>query len=142
LTCATPSLCVAFDQAGNVITSTNPTGGASAWSTAPGPDSGSTYSASCPSKSLCVAINGSGRIGTSTNPAAGATTWSSQLVDAPPCAFTTPCTAEQIYAHDSHRTTVLDSAPPGSGTSLANLQLQGDLLTWTHDGMPRQAQLG
>jgi hypothetical protein len=133
-------LCVAFDSGGNVLTSTDPTGGASAWSIAPGPDphSNAAYAVSCPSTSLCVAVNGDGRIATSTNPASGGTTWTSQPIDTPPC---TPCAAEQIYAYDTQGTTVLDSAPPGSGNSLANLQLQGDMLTWTHDGMPRQAQL-
>ncbi len=49
---------------------------------------------------------------------------------------------QQIYAYDSHGTRLLDSTPPGSDTALDNLKLKGDLLTWTHNGTPRQAQLG
>jgi hypothetical protein len=145
--CGSASLCIAFDYAGNVITSTDPGGGASAWTvTSLGQASLGSYlpptAAACPSTSLCVAVSGTGHIATTTDPAAGGTAWSSTLVDGPPCAVSTPCAAEQIYAHDNHGTRVVDSAPPGSGKSLIDLQLNGDVLTWTHDGAPHQAQLG
>ena len=147
VSCASVSLCVGFDSVGNVITSTDPAGGAGAWSVTQGPDPAPYYgpggtSVSCPSTSLCVGATNKGRIAASTNPSAGGASWSSELVDSPPCAITTPCAAEQIYAHDNHGTRILDSAPPGSGKSLADLQLTGNQLTWTHDGTPHQAQLG
>ena len=146
VSCASASLCAAFDYVGNVITSTNPAGGVSAWSVARGPDPAPYYwdggiTASCPSVSLCVEVNAKGRIGSSTNPAAGGTTWSSALVDSPLCAITTPCAAEQIYGHDSRGTRVLDAAPPGTGRALTDLQLRRSTLTWLHNGKPDQATL-
>lgn len=52
-----------------------------------------------------------------------------------------PCVVEQLYAHDDHGTRLIDSTPPGSGTSLANISVSGDLLRWTHDGTPHQTAL-
>jgi hypothetical protein len=38
---------------------------------------------------------------------------------------------------------VVDTAPPGQGTSIGDVALDGDSLTlnWTHDGAQRQLQL-
>ena len=146
VSCASVSLCIAFDYVANVITSTNPAGRGGSWSVSQGPDPGPYYygggiTASCPSVSLCVEVDAKGRIGSSSNPAAGGSTWSSALVDSPLCAITTPCAAEQVYAHDSSGTRVLDTAPPGTGTALTDLQLRGSTLTWLHDGIPNQATL-
>ena len=63
----------AGDDLGNVLISTHPTGGYSAWTTVH-VDS-SALSISCPSASLCVAGDGNGNILTSTDPAGGAGTW-------------------------------------------------------------------
>jgi hypothetical protein len=59
--CEFTTLCVAADNLGHVYTSTHPTGGPSAWSTA---EFGFT-DVSCPSRSLCVAVSefGSVRLG-------------------------------------------------------------------------------
>src|SRR5438876_6799504 len=64
--CPSVSLCVLVGD--GIATSTNPTGGASDWSTfdpSPGDD---LYAVSCPSTSLCVAVD-RGHVVTSTNPA-------------------------------------------------------------------------
>jgi hypothetical protein len=73
ISCPNTHLCVAVDgsQAGNVVTSTDPTGGARAWSlTAVG---GPLTSVSCRSASLCVAA-GAQHI-YSTDPTGGTTAW-------------------------------------------------------------------
>jgi Tol biopolymer transport system component len=63
------------------------------------------------------------------------------------CAAATTCIAAQIYAHDDHGTQLLDSAPLGSASPqvpanpLANLNLSGNVLTWTHDGTQHQITL-
>ena len=61
------------------------------------------------------------------------------------CAAATTCIAAQIYAHDDHGTQLLDSAPLGSASPLANplatLNLSGNVLTWTHDGTQHQSTL-
>jgi hypothetical protein len=73
---------VLVDGSGNVLTSRNPTGGASGWSSgrvdasvdAPGHLSG-LWGVSCASNSSCVALDRNGGIASSTDPAAGASSW-------------------------------------------------------------------
>jgi hypothetical protein len=84
ISCPASSLCVAVDNNGNVLTSTNPIGGRSAWS-APvtidtgGLDGSSLNAVSCPSISLCVAVDESGRVLTSTKPTGGKSAWSAAV---------------------------------------------------------------
>lgn len=53
------------------------------------------------------------------------------------------CTVEQIQASDNAGVRTLDSVtePLGSTTMVTNLTLNGDTLTWEHNGTPRSAQL-
>jgi hypothetical protein len=75
LSCPSASLCVAFDGAGNIFTSTSPTVGSS-WSGPTDIDNGNAvYSGSCPSTALCVAVDGTNVL-TSTTPAV-ASSWTS-----------------------------------------------------------------
>ncbi len=82
VSCASTSLCVAADSGGNevadVVTSTAPTGGTSAWTTTPLMETGSLASISCPSTTLCVAGNYAKAVFTSTNPTGGASAWTYQ----------------------------------------------------------------
>lgn len=78
VSCSSSSLCVAVEYA-DVITSSNPTAGAAAW-TVTNLDgfSGIPYlsDVSCPSDRLCVAIDSNGSaVATSTNPTGGAAAW-------------------------------------------------------------------
>jgi len=82
VSCADPRLCVAVDQAGNVVTSTNPGGGAAAWIVSGVDGQASLNGISCPAEQLCVAVGGlsangypAGVVLTSTNPAGGPGTW-------------------------------------------------------------------
>ena len=81
LACPTVSLCVAGDDAGNVITSTHPTGTARAWKTThinPNLQGGGYGVAdlSCPSVRLCVAVDGyASDVITATRPTRGSTAW-------------------------------------------------------------------
>lgn len=86
ISCPSISLCVAGDSEGDVVTSTDPTGGTGAWDVAyvdskayvgliaPGLQTSIT-SVACPSPSLCVASDESGGVVTSHNPAGGASAW-------------------------------------------------------------------
>ena len=151
VSCPSASLCVAVAPNGSVLTSTNPTGGSGAWTVTDNIDkSGSPMGVSCPSSSLCIAVDrgvapslAGGNILHSTDPTGGANAWTTTFVDAPPSCSAAPCTAEQLYAHDDLGTRPIDTVPPGSGHSLANLELSGDSLTlnWTHDGAQRQFAL-
>lgn len=81
VSCPSESLCVAVGYEGSVYVSTDPTGGAGAWSVSDVNEGhrGATHliSVSCPSPALCVAVSGGsnnsngGKVLTSTNPASG-----------------------------------------------------------------------
>jgi hypothetical protein len=85
VSCPTDSFCVVGDAFGDVIVSTNPTGGPESWKTAHVGGADCTVSEtgapcwlagmSCPTGKLCVAADSSGRIFTSTNPTGGAQAW-------------------------------------------------------------------
>lgn len=78
VSCASESLCIAVGYEGSVFTSTDPTGGADAWSVSDvneGPGAAHLTAVSCPSPSLCFAVSGgvggsAGRVFSSTAPAA------------------------------------------------------------------------
>jgi hypothetical protein len=83
VSCPTVSLCVAADNDGNVLTSRDPTAGASAWNaTRVTTMQAGLLWVSCPSQSLCVAGTGDGNILTSTHPTGGPTAWKSVHVNA------------------------------------------------------------
>jgi hypothetical protein len=97
---------------------------------------------SCPSVSLCVAADNRDIL-TSTDPTGGANAWSSATVDVPCSRPSTPCISERLLVRDDHGTEVVDTAPPGQGTSIGNVALNGNslVLSWTHDGAQRRFQL-
>lgn len=95
VSCPSTGLCVAVDGVGDVLVSTDPTGGTGAWVAAKVTEG--FYAVACPSGELCVAV-GAGVIATSTNPAAGAGAWSvasvgHELFGAVSCASVSLCVA-------------------------------------------------
>ena len=79
VSCPTASLCVAVSgeryTSGKVLTSTNPTGGASAWTVTQLDESLDLRGVSCGTPTLCVAVAQQGRMLVSTNPTGGASAW-------------------------------------------------------------------
>jgi hypothetical protein len=73
ISCPTTKLCVAVDNASQVVTTTAPTFGASAWTAAALPDAPVLTSVACAKATLCV-IGGSTRY-ESITPTGGATAW-------------------------------------------------------------------
>lgn len=78
VSCASEDFCVAVSYEGFIYVSTDPTGGAGAWTpTVINEGGGNTHltGVSCPSPSLCAAVSGgyktSGKVLTSTDPASG-----------------------------------------------------------------------
>jgi hypothetical protein len=63
----------------------------------------------------------------------------------PACGTCATTTVEQIVANDNTGTHILDSITTGPDgpipSSLSQLSLSGDTLTWSHDGTPESAQL-
>jgi hypothetical protein len=93
ISCPSQSLCVAGDDGGNVVTSTDPLGPTGAWTVThidSGPMACSHFcfdevlGVSCPSASLCVAVDNGGRAYVTTNPTGGAAAWSSAALESQP----------------------------------------------------------
>jgi hypothetical protein len=77
VSCPTASFCVIAGPQGHLFTSTDPTGGATAWQlTDLGIEATHMNGVSCASPSLCVAVANNGKVIASNNPAAGAGAWS------------------------------------------------------------------
>jgi hypothetical protein len=115
LSCPSTSLCVATDSSGDVLTSTDPTGGAPAWDTADIADEDALPGVSCPVTTLCVAVDDSGTEWHATNPTAGANAWTEGDVEdasleAISCPSTTLCAAA-----DSNGA-IVTSTDPAKGT--------------------------
>ena len=74
--CPSASLCVATDDnGGNILSSTNPAGGAATWSTANVDGTQALAAVGCATSSFCVASDFAGDVLTSTNPAGGVPAW-------------------------------------------------------------------
>jgi hypothetical protein len=80
MSCPSVSLCVAGDQAGNILGSINPTGGPTAWSSTAVLSNESIFGVSCASVSLCVAVGGKDVL-IATAPAGGASAWTKTTPD-------------------------------------------------------------
>jgi hypothetical protein len=79
ISCASNTLCVAVDEAGDALLSTDPSAGASAiWSRVKLPGAAALTGISCASNTLCVAVDRSGNALVSTNPT-NAGSWSAPL---------------------------------------------------------------
>jgi hypothetical protein len=96
VSCAGPTLCVAVARAGQIVVSSDPTGGAAAWKVVGAPGgSGDLEGVDCV-ESLCAAGNATGNILTATNPATGGV-WSeakagiAALVTGVSCPTTSAC---------------------------------------------------
>lgn len=74
------ALCAAVDNAGNVLTSTNPGGGASAWQKTNIDGAAALTGVSC-ERTACIAVDGSGNVLISPNATGGASTWTTTTAD-------------------------------------------------------------
>jgi hypothetical protein len=122
VSCPSASLCVAGDEAGTILSSTNPSGGPIAWSIAPVLPNAPISGISCPSISLCVAVSGQDVL-TATDPSAGASAWTKTTFDqgayAGPisCPSVSLCVAGGGAAGIDGGATVLTSTDPTGGAS-------------------------
>jgi hypothetical protein len=122
LSCPSATLCVAVDGDGDVLSSTDPTGGASAWSTTTGDpqctvgaSSGWCYGGggvSCPSASFCVVSDGRSVL-TSSNPASGP--WETAPSSVAPAIFAGSCPTNDLCVGASGADLLL-STDPASGS--------------------------
>ena len=97
--CPSTTLCVAGDFSGNIITTTDPTGPASAWTVFPVEANSDIGTISCPNVHLCMAV-GHADVWTSTNPAGGTSAWKKTSFQVPLaaayCQSTHLCVAEDV----------------------------------------------
>jgi hypothetical protein len=80
LSCPSVTLCVAITRQGDVVTSTDPTGGASAWKITRLAGSMMLDSVSCASRVFCVIGGASDSVFMSHNPAGGSSSWTETRV--------------------------------------------------------------
>ena len=126
ISCLPSSLCVAFNNVGSVVSSTNPSGGKSAWSypdwVDQPPNVESTHSISCTASPslLCAAVDQEGHVVTSTNPT-DAESWHVENLltsyNVPwgiSCASSSLCVAvsEEEETGEEHGPVILSSAKP------------------------------
>ena len=119
VSCASISLCVAADDSGDVLASTDPTGGASAWPpTHLLSGTGAFFTGvSCPSTALCVATASNGSVATTTDPADGAGAW--QVIPISPWTLTNVscATASYCVAFDSLGNVWTSTDPTGGSAA-------------------------
>jgi hypothetical protein len=86
VSCPSPQLCVAVTFEGMIYTSTDPTGGSSAWNVTdldPGGPNTHLYGVSCPTVKFCAASAGGAQILTSTDPTGGPSAWTKTQLEGP-----------------------------------------------------------
>src|SRR5580704_8864875 len=126
ISCPSSSLCVAADSSGNVLTSTNPAGGANTWSLAHVDDNTSGacggsnacfQGISCPSASFCAGVDSAGYVFTTTDPAAGAAAWSSAKISGEHDLTAVSCPSASLCVAVDNEGNVITSTSPTSGAS-------------------------
>jgi hypothetical protein len=140
----TPAVCVIGDSEGGVLTSTDPSAGAGSWQPAsidPATVDLARHiqAVACAPSGACVAGDSVGDILTAVDPHR---TWSRADVDLPPGCVAAPCISEELDAGGANGPLVLDQTTPGTGASLQDIGIDNGVVSWSHDGAPRQADLG
>ncbi len=121
VSCPSPNLCVAASLDGNIFSSTDPTGGVSAWNvTALGAENAPRvhmYGISCPSAALCVAVAYGGKIITSTNPTGASSAWTLTQLEDPLDLRGVSCSSEAFCAAVGLGGKIITSTNPTGGAS-------------------------
>lgn len=132
VSCPSASLCVGVDRFGGIVSSTEPAGGAGAWSFAQvgsqayKPNSPCNVvalclrSVSCPLSTLCVAVGNEGQVVVSTDPTGGAGTWKQSDVDEGHTLFGVSCPSTELCVAVDSAGDVLTSTDPGGGAGAWN----------------------
>jgi hypothetical protein len=131
VSCPSLGLCVAVDRAGDVLWSTNPTGGARAWFAAPVDGGNELTSVSCPATTLCVAVDGAGDVVTSQDPTGGGGAWAVSKIDSSATANNTDNAGSVLLRGVSCPSTSLCVAVDAAGNVLASTNPAGGSTAWT-----------
>jgi len=114
VTCPIASLCVGGDNAGDVVWTTDPTGGAGSWSVASLAGHDPVDAISCPSATLCVAADQAG-VAVSTNPTGGASTWIQTNLESPTAFWTGVSCPSLTLCVAVGKSVIATSANPSGG---------------------------
>ncbi|MGA8746198.1 MAG: hypothetical protein WB507_10075 [Solirubrobacterales bacterium] len=119
VSCPSVNLCVAVvSNPRHVLTSTEPTGGASAWHiTELPPQALQMEGISCPSAHLCVAVTSKGNVVTSTDPTGGASDWTTAEVGEGSGLRGVACPNESLCVAVGPPGKVFVSTDPAGGTA-------------------------
>ena len=131
ISCPTVHLCVAVEYS-NVITSSNPTGGAAAWTVTnvdgfTGGDTPFMSVVTCPSEALCVAVDtNDDSVATSINPTGGAAAWKVTKLPAATNLRDLSCPSPSMCVGIGGAATVVTSRnPTGGATAWTAIQVAG-----------------
>jgi hypothetical protein len=116
VSCPSVSFCAAVDYAGNVVTSSNPAGGARAWRLLHITDSFLT-GVSCPAASLCVAVGTGGQVVASRDPTGGPGTWRASQLTGVSGLSAVSCPSVSLCVAVGGAGTVVSSTDPTGGAS-------------------------
>jgi hypothetical protein len=121
IACPSASLCVAVDNVGNVLTSTDPDSGSPTWTAAKADNAGGFTAITCPSPALCVAVDFDGNAVVSTHPTGGAGAWTTTSIDGDLLvhyeSISCPSTRECFAGMDGGSVTVVHLSSGGSISS-------------------------
>lgn len=127
--CPAVGFCVGVSYEGFIYTSTDPTGGAGAWSAADLTPEGPNihmYGVSCPTADLCVASATGGKILTSTDPAGGVGAWTVTQLDPSLNLRGISCASPSLCVTVGDEGVVLSSTQPlGGAGAWSEAQLPG-----------------
>jgi hypothetical protein len=126
VSCPSTDLCVAVDDIGNVLTSTNPNSGSPSVSIthATGP---TLLSIACPTSTLCVATDIAGDVVTSVTPTGGAPAWTSSNVDGSEAILAVSCPTTTFCAAVDDAGDLLTSTNPAGGAGAwSSVNVDGD----------------
>lgn len=115
--CAAGGMCAAIDGAGDVLTSTDPSGGPSVWQgerIAPGH---SLESVSCATTRLCVAVDDGGGVHSSSDPTTGNATWRGVEIDRRASLRGVACPSRHLCLAVDDAGRVLTTTQPTGGKS-------------------------
>jgi len=120
--CPTTEFCVAVDQRGNAITTTNPTGPAGDWSAADIVAGEEGINAvSCASINRCVAVGANGMRLRSTDPTGGAGAWTETEIAGASGLLAVSCSGETCAAFDTEDRIVIWGKPSGGGVEVTKI---------------------
>jgi hypothetical protein len=116
------TLCVAADDQGNVITSTDPGAAVPTWTVTDVDGSNQFSGVSCPSVALCVAVDQQGNAVVSTDPSGGSGAWTVTSIDPIPLGYIAPlesvaCPSISLCVAVDMGGTVVSSVDPTGGST-------------------------